>query len=214
MYNKDTTAIQIPYPDENCQNPLTRFRVGISTSERYRWKRFKRGQRQRPLGLQFLHKAKEANYIILEEGETGFATLLHNDIPALGLPGAGSWNDDWIGHFDGIDEVFVWEEPDDAGKRFVEKIRAAMPNVLVVEAPVGFKDPNEMAQQSGSGFKQWMEELSQEAREAGPEIQESQAQTLTWHLSRGNANLVRTQVMDGYRRLGTWKDSRPFAPSC
>ena len=125
MYNKDTTPSRSPILTKTVKTLSLGSEWGISTSERYRWKRFKRGQRQRPLGLQFLHKAKEANYIILEEGETGFATLLHNDIPALGLPGAGSWNDDWIGHFDGIDEVFVWEEPTTPAKGLLR--RSAQP---------------------------------------------------------------------------------------
>ncbi len=87
-------VIEIPYPDENNHAPLTRFKVGVSgDGERYIWNRFTKGQRQRPYGLWTLPQAREQGFIIVEEGETDFASLHYADLPALGIPG-NSWSKD------------------------------------------------------------------------------------------------------------------------
>ena len=79
-----TPSVLIRYLDEDNENPILRHRVGIDNGERFRWERFSEGQRTRPYGLWTLDWAKQKGYIVLVEGETDFATLLYNDIPALG----------------------------------------------------------------------------------------------------------------------------------
>lgn len=158
-----TPVIEIPYPDENNADPLTRYRVGVSgDGERYIWQRFERGQRARPYGLAFLSGAREYGYIILEEGETDFATLLHEDLPALGTPG-NSWSKEWNHYLEGL-KVYVWQEPDRGGEGFVESVTKALPEVWVIKPPPGIKDPNEMFRLAGpERFRDWMLELLDEA---------------------------------------------------
>ncbi len=211
-----TPAIRMTYPDEEGQNPLTRYRVGIESGDRYRWQRFQNGQKQRPYGLWTLPKAREKNYIVLVEGETDFATCEYNDIPCLGIPGAQAWNGTWANYLAGIKEVFVWKEPDAAGQAFVEKIRKSRPDILVIEPPLGIKDPNEMANQSGAGFTEWFQEMLEEARTAGPQAppepdgwevftsddERKATGKGTYQHSRRDTNLLRELTIQGYWDLG------------
>ena len=161
-----TPSVLIRYPDEDNENPILRHRVGIDNGERFRWERFSEGQRTRPYGLWTLDWAKQKGYIVLVEGETDFATLLYNDIPALGIPGAQSWSKGWETYLAGIDQVYIWKEPDLGGVAFVEKVTATLyQGGYIIEAPPGIKDPNEMYQQAREGFEEMFLDLLQDALE-------------------------------------------------
>jgi putative DNA primase/helicase len=68
--------------------------------------------------LQKLASARKGNSISLVEGESDCQTLWSCGFPALGLPGAGNWNDDrdapLLGDFD---VIYLLIEPDDGGRR-------------------------------------------------------------------------------------------------
>ena len=89
-----TPAVIMPYPDENNRSPLTRYRVGITGSERFRWQRFQEGQKMRPYGLWNLAQIRERGYVIIVEGETDCATLMYAGFPVLGTPG-NNWQASW-----------------------------------------------------------------------------------------------------------------------
>ena len=64
----------------------------------------------------------EAGYVFLVEGESDAQTAWYYDEPALGVPGASNWKDEWAPHLAGIEEIFVLVEPDSGGLRFWKKI--------------------------------------------------------------------------------------------
>ena len=61
----------------------------------------------------------------------------------------------------------------------MDKIASTVNQARIIEAPPGIKDPNEMYQQSGAGFEEWLRELMAEAPLwAPPEPDSHQSQLL------------------------------------
>jgi MarR family len=112
-------AIRIPYPDEEGQEVGVRFRVSLDSSEKFRWRS---GDKPRPYGLRLLEEARKAGYVVLVEGESDCHTLWFHEIPALGIPGASNWRDEWASCLEGIEKIYVIIEPDHGGDTFRERL--------------------------------------------------------------------------------------------
>jgi len=112
-------TVRIPYPDEEGQEAAVRFRVSLDGSEKFRWRS---GEKPRPYGLSFLEEARKASYAVLVEGESDCHTLWFHEIPALGIPGASNWRDEWATYLDGIEKVYAVIEPDQGGDTLREKL--------------------------------------------------------------------------------------------
>jgi hypothetical protein len=117
-------AISIPYPDEDGNVVSERFRINLhkpttGPDDRFRWRK---GDRPLLYGLHRLHKAREAGYVFLVEGESDAQAAWYYEEPALGVPGASNWRDEWAPHLAGIEEIFVLVEPDGGGSMFWKKI--------------------------------------------------------------------------------------------
>ena len=154
------SAIEIPYRDAAGRTVAQRFRVGLTGDERFRWKR---GSRGLPLGLDRLDEARRAGYVVWVEGETDSATLIYWGIPALGVPGAAHLRPEWGKYTEGVETVYVWQEPGRGGQGFAESAERAREDTRVIAAPAGFKDPTEMAISLGDGFLEAFKELMEEA---------------------------------------------------
>ena len=87
----DKPAVAIPYKDVDGLEQGTRIRVGL-TGARFRWAT---GSKPCLYGLWRLEKMSGKGYIVLVEGESDAQTLWLHGIPALGLPGANSWKEEW-----------------------------------------------------------------------------------------------------------------------
>ncbi len=111
------TAVRIPYLDEQGREAAVRFRVELEkTAEsdgRFRWRK---KDKPIPYGLDRLAVAREKGYLVLVEGESDAHTLWLHGIPALGLPGASAWQEDWAEYLEGIALIFVVIEPDHGGE--------------------------------------------------------------------------------------------------
>jgi len=134
-------AIKIPYRDLNGEEVAANFRLfldkGMGENVRFKWKS---GTKKLLYGLWRLGKP---DHVVLVEGESDCHTLWYHDIPAIGLPGAGCWNDSRDSeHFDGIQSIYVVIEPDQGGesvKKWVAK-SAIKDRVKLVTLPN--KDPS------------------------------------------------------------------------
>ena len=60
--------------------------------------------------------------MVLVEGESDCHTLWYHEIPALGIPGASNWRDEWATYLDGIEKVYAVIEPDQGGDTLREKL--------------------------------------------------------------------------------------------
>ena len=103
--------ISIPYLDARGEIQATRKRDGKG-----KW--WNKGDKTLPYGLWRLPEMKDAGYIILVEGESDCHTLWFYNLPAIGLPGAATFKDEWRTYYEGI-RVYVWQEPGEAGETFI-----------------------------------------------------------------------------------------------
>src|SRR5262245_10720294 len=106
-------AVRIPYFDQTGAEVAVRFRLALDGPDRFRWKR---GSKVLPYGLWRLDLARRAGSIALVEGESDVQSLWVHDFPALGIPGAASWNDAWAAYLDEIPIIYVVVEPDRGGE--------------------------------------------------------------------------------------------------
>jgi len=117
-------AVYIPYPSSIGDVDYCRFRVGLRKPKSGPDNRIRGKARQSPIlyGLHGLDDAVAAGYVLLVEGESDAQTLWYHDRPALGIPGAKNWKDEWAEHLDGIARVLVCVEPDAAGEELWTKV--------------------------------------------------------------------------------------------
>jgi len=94
------TAVRIPYKDPDGEEVAVRFRMALDKSEgdRFRWRR---GDKPTLYGLWLLDRMKKAGYVVLVEGESDCHTLWQHGVPALGVPGAGVWREEWATYLEG-----------------------------------------------------------------------------------------------------------------
>ncbi|MDA1129402.1 MAG: hypothetical protein O2913_11995 [Chloroflexi bacterium] len=156
-------AIEIPYPDEHNGSPLIRYRVGLNDDDRFRWKKFAKGQGVRLYGLWTLDWIQPTGHVIIVEGETDFAALSAFGYPVLAVPGAGNWRSEWAHHIRGLD-IYVWQEPGAAGELLASKLARDFPELRVITAPADAKDPCDLAAQAGASFPAEMDQLITQAR--------------------------------------------------
>jgi hypothetical protein len=171
---QEKPAVRIPYPDEVGQEMAVRFRVSMDGTEKFRWRS---GDKPRPYGLRLLEEARKAGFAVLVEGESDCHTLWCHEIPALGIPGASNWRDEWATYLDGIEKVYVVIEPDQGGDTLREKLsgceairerlyflelREKDPSALHVADPEKFRERFEAAMENA---EPWIE-LEREQAEA------------------------------------------------
>ncbi len=105
-----------------------------------------------PYGLWLIDKFSKKEIWIVE-GESDSQTLWHNEVAALGLPGATSVKPEWFEHIEAFDTIYVVCEADNGGKEFIKNIytilRDTYPEMLtktkiVFPRDLGKKDINEL----------------------------------------------------------------------
>jgi len=136
---RDGVAVAIPYYDETGVEVSRRYREALEGPGRFRWRR---GSRVVPYGLWRLKEAREAGWVLLVEGESDAQTLWFHGVPALGLPGATTWQPEWARYVAGL-RVFVWHEPGQGGDTMVRRVGETLPEALVIRPPEGMKDISE-----------------------------------------------------------------------
>ena len=138
--------LQIPYSDENGNEVAVRYRWTLHGDQRFTWKS---NSKIIPYGVWrwkvlrcCTDKGGAQKEIILVEGEFDCHTLWFHNIDALGLPGATTWKSDWSKFLEGCD-VYIWQEPDEGGGKFVETIGNDFPDAKVLVPPQNRKDVSE-----------------------------------------------------------------------
>lgn len=120
VYIGGKVAVRIPYFNEAREIVATRFRLSMTADPRFVWKN---GSKPLLYGLWNLDKAREVGYVCLSEGESDTQTLWYNKFPALGLPGAAGWREEYAELFDGFEKIFVTIEPDHGGEAILNWLR-------------------------------------------------------------------------------------------
>jgi putative DNA primase/helicase len=110
-------AVRIPYLDATGVEAAVRFRLSMDKAEghdtRFRWKS---GTKLCPYGLWRLADARTQEHVVLLEGESDSQAAWFHGVPALGIPDASIWKEEWATHLDGIPLIHVIVEPDRGGE--------------------------------------------------------------------------------------------------
>lgn len=153
--------VLIPYRDEAGGLLFNRARYAVRAKDGTRQPK---GTRLQSYGRWRLPAARKAgNVLILVEGESDAWTLWYHGYPALGVPGADAVKGVTAADLDGFDVVYVWRDgktkaADVSGEHFVARmaarVRELRPGADVrVICDAEHKDPNEIRQKLGDGFR-------------------------------------------------------------
>src|SRR5262249_49591778 len=97
--------IRIPYFDTTGAERAVRFRIALDGRDKFRWRK---GSKAIPYGLERLREAEKTGEITITEGESDCHTLWYAGLPAIGLPGADTWNEERdAGMFDNFPCIYV-----------------------------------------------------------------------------------------------------------
>lgn len=73
--------------------------------------------------------------IAIAEGEMDTITLEAMKIPAVGLPGANSWQPHYYHVLEGFNQILLFGDPDEAGMKMNKEIQKFLPSARVVHLP-------------------------------------------------------------------------------
>jgi hypothetical protein len=184
VYIQGRPAVKMPYFDRDGVEIGARLRVALDGKNRFKWRR---GTHVQPYGLWRLDPSWGA--VILCEGESDAQTFWFHGVPALGIPGAASWQPEWAQHVEGL-RVYVWQEPDQGGQTFSARVGASCPDCLIITPPEGHKDISEChiaglapANDAGLSMPDLVDKLRREARP----WREIQAEKLSWEAAEAKA---------------------------
>lgn len=156
-----TSCVDVPYADLSGEIVAVRKRLRLTGDNRFLWRK---GDHPIPYGLAMLRQAREeTNFALIVEGESDQWVCRRADVPAIGIPGASLMKREWGDYFQGIANVFVWQEPGTGGLIFAQKVADAVPTVRVIIAPVDAKDPAEFwlrCRRDADEFRARMSELA------------------------------------------------------
>jgi hypothetical protein len=149
--------VVIPYRDEAGREVATRYRIALS-GDRFRW-----ANGAKPI-LYGLWRLKDADSVLLVEGETDCWAASELGITALGIPGKSTWKDEWAAFLRGR-RVALWVEPD--AEQLAKSVALSLPRArLIVPADgmMGVKDLCELVATYGhSEAAHWLHRAWDEA---------------------------------------------------
>lgn len=156
LHYVDAPAVKIPYRDVAGTEVAARFRIAL-TGDRFRWRR---GSKLLLYGLWLLAMARKAGFAVIVEGESDCHTLWSHGIPAIGLPGAGNWDEERdAAFFEGIPVIYVIIEPDKGGEAVRGWIDRSRIRERVKVVTLGaFKDPSALHCDDPERFKERFQE--------------------------------------------------------
>lgn len=138
--------IAIPYYDANGKLVRERFRLALKKPKRGKDDRFmwdgKRGTKLCLYGIWDIKYDPFRNPMLVE-GESDVHTAWFYKMPALGLPGAGNFDEDRDAPLlSGCETIYAFKEPDGGGELLINKLRKSSlaPRIRVATLPDGIKD--------------------------------------------------------------------------
>ena len=155
-------GITIPYMDESGQVVCTRRRYA---NHMFSWKK---GSKVNLYGLWFMQRIRELGYVILVEGESDSHTLWYHKIPALGVPGASTFQPEWAKFLTGL-KIYIYVEPELSGETMLQHTCQALyegkfeGEVFRISIP-DHKDPSELHIKEGEAFDERWKAVTESAQ--------------------------------------------------
>jgi hypothetical protein len=161
---EESQNLLIPYYTQEGRVYRTRYRCGD-----HRW--WSKGEDLIPYGLDRLVAYEGKNiYLFLAEGESDTQTLWLHNFPALGIPGATTFQPSWASDYlQNFPWVYLCPHNDSGREAYMKKVTAGLAEggfvgfILVVRLPKGIKDINEIYLIDPDSFPSRFRKLVQEA---------------------------------------------------
>jgi putative DNA primase/helicase len=136
-------GVLIPYFDAAGQLIAEKKRTALAAKNGSRWPH---GKALRAYGEWKLGDAQAAKYLLVVEGESDAWCAWSAGIPCLGIPGASATKTLLAEHLNGLNRLFILQEPDTGGQHFVAGVAARLREfaapieAFVLTMPNGQKD--------------------------------------------------------------------------
>jgi Family of unknown function (DUF5906) len=149
-----TPAVRITYFRLDGSRPTIKYRLAFTgpKNKQYHWPK---GVPTYLYGEQNIRFLSAAGSVVLVEGESDTQTLWYHSIPALGLPGAGNWNEERDAPLlADVPLIYVIVEADTGGKKTLSWLArsAIAPRTRLVRLPPETKDPSALYLSSPDTF--------------------------------------------------------------
>ncbi len=145
-----------------------KWRVAVKGGDKYR---YQKGSKASLYGIEQLQAEKVAlnRSIVVVEGESDTQTCWFHGIAAVGVPGTSAVDKAIIpGLFDQIREVYVVQEPDEAGSKFPAAIQDKLVELnldaVVIPIVLPTKDVNKLHRRSLDAFHREWQKAAKDAR--------------------------------------------------
>jgi putative DNA primase/helicase len=145
--NERGVYLAMPYMDRRGQVVAVRYRYALTGDRRFGWRK---GDQPVLYGLWHIEGyIREQGWVLLVEGESDCHMAWQWNIPALGVPGASSWQTAYarsdVAELLNRAVIYVWMEPDKGGAALVSAVARTFPDALVLVPPADIKDLCEAA---------------------------------------------------------------------
>jgi DNA-binding transcriptional ArsR family regulator len=155
-------GIEILYLTREGELHAVQYRYALEGDNRFKWRKD-----DTPIlyGLWRLCEWTGSDTLYLCEGTSDTWTLWHADLPALGIPSASTWREEWWREVEGFERIVLIADADDAGAGLAQKLAETCPDhlqerVYVLKLPDGIKDANELWQQVDADPERFREALA------------------------------------------------------
>jgi DNA polymerase-1 len=165
VYVNSLPAVSTPYKDREGIVRAVQFRRALYKGDhedgRFFWS--KKGTKPLLYGLWRTESLSQAKDITLTEGASDCHTLWLHDLPALGLPAADAWREEWAKEMDGYARIYIVREPDKGGEAVETWVTHSALRHRVWFVDLGrFKDPSGLYLDSPERFQErWAIAVSQ-----------------------------------------------------
>lgn len=156
LHTRSGREVAILYRDRDGEFVAMKYR----TADGFRWAE---GAGPIVYGLDRLANADAGRTVLIVEGESDVHACAYHDVPAVGVPGASSWESEWAEELADDRDIYVWREPDEGGDTLVRAVADDLPEAQVIEAPEDAKDPADLHVAAGSDFKHRLADLMVDA---------------------------------------------------
>jgi DNA-binding transcriptional ArsR family regulator len=155
-------GIEILYLTREGELHAVQYRYALEGDNRFKWRKD-----DTPIlyGLWRLCEWTGSDTLYLCEGTSDTWTLWHADLPALGIPSASTWREEWWREAEGFERIVLIPDADKAGKDLAKTLAKTCPDSLrervqVLQLPEGVKDANELWQQVDADPARFREALA------------------------------------------------------
>ena len=202
----DNDLVAIPYRDADGKTPRVKFRKASGTF----WDP-DHGKGQTHLyGLDMLAKAPNDMAVVMVEGESDCHAAWHHKRLAIGVPGANTWKSEWK-HLLADREVYVWQEPGEAGANFAALICRDLPNAKVIRGMNGTNDLADLHKAAGGNFGAELDQLMATAsKHTAPPVEKPLANGDRDEVAAGSTIVKRLSDVEPEQVRGLWQGRIPL----